>query len=588
MVAKLFRTVVALTLSALGLGCEGLIDGREAAPPADPPRNVSPTAPGDPSSPPTPTPPGNPQGPTPPTSPTSPPTPPVPNNDPIPAGVFVGPSPMASRLSHAQWENATRDLLMQSAPSGLSSAFPVDTSRGFDNDATQLFVSGALWESYQSAAESLAKTLTASAAQVAAVVPVSSGTLEARGQTFITTFGRRAFRRPLETSETQRYQSLFLKGATVYASMDPYLAGARLVVSAMLQSPNFLYRLVLPSAAKDLGGYEIASRLSFALWNSTPDDALLNAAGTNQLADAAQTTTQVKRLLSDARFSSQLTRFHSQVFDWARIERAAPSTTLWSGFTPAHIDAMKKEADLFVHYVTDEVQGGIKELLTSNVTFVDSRLAPQYGVSVAADGQFHKVTLNAAKRSGLLTQLGFLTANATATTPSIIHRGVFVNRRLLCNVLPPPPAFDANALVTSGTTNREKITSITGPGTCGAGCHAGTINPPGYALEGLDAAGKERALDNGKAVDSVATVTIDGQARVVKDGVELSAALAQSNAVRQCYARQWTALLLGRPYTDAELNWMRRLTMQDMSTRALVEALVTSPEFRTRVLEATP
>lgn len=165
---------------------------------------------------------------------------------------------------------------------------------------------------------------------------------------------------------------------------------------------------------------------------------------------------------------------------------------------------------------------------------------------------------------------------------------MFVNRKLLCNVLPPPPAFDASALVTTGTTNRQKINSITGTGTCGAVCHAGVINPPGYALEGYDAAGHERTVDNGAPVDSVSTVTIDGQPRTVADGVGLALALAQSNAVRQCYARQWAAMVLGRPYTDAELNWMRRLSTQDRSTRALVEALVTSPEFRTRVLEATP
>lgn len=512
-----------------------------------------------------------------------------------------GPGPSAAtipfqsaypRLTHAQWENTTRDLLKLDARPGLSASFTSDPLGGvFDNDESVLQVTPPLWADYQLAAEELAAMVIADQQQLAKIVPADTGQgVEARGREFITTFGKRTYRRPLTSQEIDTHMALFASGPTILGG-DPFVSGVQLVLEAFLQSPHFVYRVEFGTGKKQsdglipLGSYELATRLSYLLWNTMPDDALLDAAAKGELDTPEGLRGRAEQMLLDPRAKDVVRSFHRQLFDWKKYADLYKDPALFPEFVPEIGNDLRQEAEAFIDHVIYEQDGGLLELLTSRTAFVNDRLAAMYGVAAPAGPDFGKVELDPTQRSGALTRLGFLAANGTARASDPIHRGVFVNLRILCAKLPPPPDNVTPLPAGNNKTTRDLVDSHTGEGTCGAGCHSTLINPAGFAFEGYDAIGRIRTMDNGFPVNTAAQYPLGGAMAQYADAVEWSQLLAESAEANRCFAKHWLEFTLGRdaqPQDDPLISKLGESSRGGSSVKELIVDIIVSDAFRAR------
>jgi hypothetical protein len=492
-----------------------------------------------------------------------------------------------------QWANSVQDLLHLDAPPTQRADFTPDAIIGFDTNASQLWVSNTLRQSYESAAEALATQVASDPQALAKLVPADAPTeATARAQAFIESFGLRAYRRPLTAAEVSQYQSLFQQGATLVPELDPFAAGVALCIRLFLQSPYFLYRTELEQQSVDgripLSSYEVAAKLALSLTASIPDAALLQDAAAGSLAPSNKPLidTQAQRLLGTERGKASALHLHSQALALTRYDLIRKDAALYPDFTTGAPASLRKSAELFLGALYDENRG-MRTLLTSPEAFVDANLAPLYGLSGSFGTEFQRVDVTAQPRRGILTHPGFLALFAGEQQPDPIHRGVFINQQVLCVELSPPAA---NVPPLPGeqpnTTNRQRIEALTGKGTCGQACHYTLINPLGYAFENYDSVGKYRTTDGGLNVDATGTYALDGQDQSFQDGLELVELLAGSQAAHRCYARHWLYYLAGRLPDAGDAATLDELAAasgaQDLSTKDLVRALVQSESFLTR------
>ena len=514
-------------------------------------------------------------------------------SDPIPEGGCEGsacleleesppPTTRFPRLTHTQWELTVQELLRLEQPTGLSSEFNAEATS----------VTSALWQDYQRAAERVAGEVTASGADIAflpATAADASSDLTARRDAFLSDFAARAYRRSVGDAEIDPLRELFDAGPEAFPEMDdPFAAGARMVVAAVLQSPFFLYRVERSADAVDglvyVDAFELASRLSFLLWDSMPDDELFAHAASGALSDEETLLGQAERMLDDPRAHAKLARFHDELLEVDRFTTYVHDLPEWR---PEIAVSMQQEIRLLVEEVVEN-GGTIRELLTTNVSFVDESLAALYGIDGVSGSEMQRVTLDPTQRSGVLTRPGLLAKN-TDYDPDPVHRGVFIAERIVCRGLPPPPVFDPATLMPTGDTNRERYESITGVGTCGATCHALVINPLGFPFESYDALGRWREDDGGHAIDTATTYTTEnGEEVSVGDGIELSAALAELDETHVCYAEQLLEFIYGRRATDGDSPLVYRTSVRSFSgdpLRDLLLELVASRTFRTRAVE---
>lgn len=510
------------------------------------------------------------------------------DGEPLPE--LPAPSSRAARLSHVEYENTARDLLGAPAVLGVTAGFLPDvTFSTFTNNGGDLAITSAQWGDYQTAAEELARRATLT---TAALTSAAGGTLPADDAGLIAALGRRAFRRPLTSAEHAAYAALFAKGPTYYASQGARLAGARLVLEALLQSPHFLYRLELSGGSGDvvaLPATELATRLSYALWQSMPDDALLAAAEDGSLLDPAAYSAQVERMLRDARTGETLQRFHAELLGQSKYADITRSTTLFPEFSVELRESMRQEQVRFIDAIAITGNGSLDQLLTEKSAFVDQRLARVYGLPGTFDDTFQKVALTDGRRGGLFTQVGFLAANATSTESDPIHRGVFLNHKILCAPLPAPPN-DVPPLPRPDPavpkTLRTRITEFTGVGTCGAGCHSTMINPAGFAFEHFDALGRWRDTDNGLPVDAKDSYSFEGNRRSYDGALELQTAMAAEPMTHDCYAQHWLELLQGRGALKVDEPLVERVGKRSLTeklpVREVLRLLVESVPFKSR------
>lgn len=495
------------------------------------------------------------------------------------------------RLSHPQYESTTRDLLRLADRPGMTSTYLGDaTSTTFDNNGAELSVGDSLWGDYQRGAETLAQQVTTDPTALARIVPTgATGSL--RG--FVEGFGQRAYRRPLTTDEIDTLVTLGGTGATAYPEMgDGFAAGVRVVLEAMLQSPHFLYRIELSTDRVDgriqLSSWEIASRLSYALWDTMPDDELFRAAQAGELSSADGIRVQAERMLMDAKSEEMVASFHEQLLNLRGYLDITRSTTLFPEFNEGLRQSMYDETQTFVQHVIFDEGAGLDRLLTAPYTFVDANLAAVYGLDGTYGDTMERVDLDPTQRAGLLTQIGFLAANASSTDPDAIHRGVFVNHRILCAPLPPPPMMvpplpeDATGTLTM----RQRIDGHTGPGTCGAGCHSTMINPVGFAYEHYDALGRWRDEDHGLPVDSTAAYEFPTGEVAYSDAVDLAGVMADQAMTHRCYVRHWIEYAYGREVGASDTQLITRVASGSLagtlSVREMLVELVTSDAFRSR------
>jgi hypothetical protein len=369
--------------------------------------------------------------------------------------------------------------------------------------------------------------------------------------------------------------------------------GFRLVVEAMLQSPFFLYHHDVGSSgtpqtkAVAVTPYELASRLSYFLWNSMPDANLFTLAGNGTLSDSAVLSAQVERMLADAKASTTIGLFHRQWLALEDLPSRDKDPTAFPAYSEALVDAMLQETSMFSDFVVRKGDGLLKTLLTSNLAFPQAGLFKVYGVAQPAGFSVgSSVMLNAAQRAGILTQAAFLARNAHRDQSSPVHRGIVVRENLLCQTIPSPPANVNNAPPppSAATSTRERFAQHSSDPAC-AGCHV-LMDPIGVGFEHYDAIGAYRTTDGLGAVD--ATGAINGTAANLDgafDGaVELANKLAGATQVEDCLANQWFRFSLGRiESTDdacSVLSIRNGFRASGGNIRALLTQIAVSDAFR--------
>jgi len=515
----------------------------------------------------------------------------APVGTPAPSGRFP-------RLTHTQWENSVRDLLRLPDAPGLSQTFPSDARTAgyaFDNDQVALEVDQVLSGAYASAAESLAARVTGDPALLARLLPTDTGNDAERARVFITVFGERAFRRPLEASEVAAYAKLFEAGKGAYDDASGFTAGIRLLIEAFLRSPLFLYRV--ESSTKAVGatipltGYELAQRLSFLLANSIPDDGLLAAARTGHLASPSDVRREALRLLATPSAHSAVVGFHDQLLDFEKFENIKPSTKVYPNLSESFAQSVLTSSRMFIDDLVLAQSGNFQALMTSNQAFVNRDLAPVYGITGNFGADFVKVSLPENQRRGIFNQLGFLAANATSTNPDPIHRGVFIATRVLCiGIAAPPDGVPPLPPIQNGT-NREIVANHTESSAVCKACHGTIINPLGFTFENYDAAGAYRTLDHGEPVDAHTTPNLDGQQREIGNSVELAEALGQSRQAHECFSSHLVEYAFGRkrePVDDPLVSALTDASLEGAPIVELLARIVESPAFLTRSTEELP
>jgi len=462
-----------------------------------------------------------------------------------------GESPIR-RMTRVEYDNTVRDLLGDTSEPAKD--FVVEEEAlGFNNQATALGVTQLLAEQYMEASEKVAANATADAAKLAQLLdgcdPAADGA-DVCGEKFVEAFGQKAFRRLLQPDEVQRLNGVFTWGLTEY----DFTTGIQLVIQAMLQSPHFLYRVEfgMPDPVENdvvaLDHYEVASRLSYMLWNSMPDEELFAAAAAGELGTAEQIAKQARRMLDDDKARQAVANFHEQWLQLGKIESINKDSAIYPTYDDALRPMWKSETQAFLDYVVfDDAKGDVETLLTANYTFLNKELADFYGVTGPTGSEFEKVDTDSAERAGFLTQASVLAVNAKPNQSSPVHRGKFVRERLLCQILPPPPnniQIKAPDLDPNLTT-RERFNQHDKDPFC-AGCHK-LMDPIGLGFEHYDGVGLWRDKENGKAVDATGQINDSDDIDGPFDGaVELAHKLAESDQVRQCVATQWFRFGYGR------------------------------------------
>ena len=522
--------------------------------------------------------------------------PPPSENGPV-TGPFAsapGSSSQLVRLSHRQWENTINDLFRGAAPTGLSAGFLSEPIRSsFDNNGSILEVSAAMFTGYQGAARQLA--VAARDAKLHGAF-VEGGARD--GRTFVRNFGLRAFRRPLTEAEQGQYEALFAKGPMLVAAGDAFADGVEVVVEAMLQSPYFVYRTEIGGSASGgkvaLTDYEVATRLSYGLINSMPDEPLFAAAAGNKLRSRDEVVKHAGRLLDSERGKAALQDLHDQVLKLGEYAELKRDSKVFPEWKPEMGADMRDEARTFVREI---IYGGkgVEELLTAPYTYLNSRLAPLYGASVPAGGNgFVKVELDPAQRAGLYTQIGFLAVNATDYAPRTIMRGVHVNLDALCVELPAPPNVPPEPPENPGKTNRQQVEAFTEmEGSVCKGCHGALINPMGFPFENFDGLGKFRTKEaGGQDIDASSKYTFSEGEKSFTGAVELMKVMASGRQAHECYAQHLFEYIYGRERAregagaaadDTVIREVGRRSRMKVPIKSMILDLVSTDAFLTRL-----
>ncbi|MEY4581299.1 MAG: hypothetical protein RL701_6002, partial [Pseudomonadota bacterium] len=447
-------------------------------------------------------------------------------------------------------------------------------------------------------AEQVSSAVVSDAAAYARVVgcATTASASDTCAKTFIANFGKKALRRPLTAAEQTGYLALFQQGADLYDDGDDFQRGVRVTMEALFQSPKFVYRTELSPAAGAqvaLTQYELASRLSYLLVNSTPDPQLMAAADANALNTPEALATHALRLLTTMSAHDTVRDFHHQWLDLdAYANKLTKDQKLYPGISPDLAPVLQNEVEQFVDAISFKRKRGFASLLSAPFSFVNRTTAAIYGVSGTFGEELQEVALDPKQRAGIVTQVGFLATRAFSNLSSPIHRGVFIQRRLLCNAIPDPPPNIPELPPLDGTkikTTRDQVDQHTAPAAC-AGCHHALINPVGFGLENYDAVGRFRTQENSITVDASGTlVGTQGQA-AFSDGVELAQALASAPEARACYAKSWFRYLLGRVEAEGDSCALQQITarLADDNYTALdiLTDLTRTPSFRSPTAEA--
>lgn len=490
------------------------------------------------------------------------------------------PSPIR-RLSHVEYRNTLRELFPTLQPPEIELAAD-ETIGGFTNHHAALNPSDLLIEQYFAASRVLVEALEPTLDAYLSCDPAAG---EVCAEQFVAELGARAFRRPLDAEEVARFAAIF---AQPPADSD-FRLGMQLVIQALLTSPDFLYRPELGVASGELTGsdalsdYELASRLSYFVWATMPDEALLVAAERGSLRTPAGLQAEVRRMLDDDKARQGILTFHREWLKLAQLDRVLKSEA--DGYDAQLRAEIAESLERFVWDTLIARGGSIQDLMTGSAFPASARVAQLLGTEAVPEGAWRTVTADPDERAGVLTHPAFLAAHAYADYPSPVLRGVFILDRMLCAPPSPPPpgvTMQVPTASSAGTplTNREAYAEATREDRC-QGCHA-SINPLGFAFEHYDTLGRYRTQDNGVAVDASGEV-FDYR---FANGVELAHQLAESERYQRCVVDKWAAFALGgaplardRCFRD---DLFAAFVERGFDVAELIVAIATHPKFAQR------
>lgn len=482
------------------------------------------------------------------------------------------------RLSNVEYGATIRSLLGDATD--YAAAFPADTVvNGFTNNTDVQDVGPALAEQYLVAAEAI------SAKAVQSLETLVGCDLDVQAtcaSDFVTSFGKKAWRRPLTAEEVSAL-------LTLYSSRSAASDGVRLVLQALLTSPSFLYRVErgTPVAGEDyraLTSWEMASRLSYFLTGTMPDPELFAAAEADQLTTPEQIEGQARRLLSTSAARSQVADFFSGWLNLRALERLQRDVSQFPSWDSQLPLLFLEETRAFATEVVFGQDGDLNTLLTAPFTYGDPSLASYYGGTVSAtEGNLARIELPVAQRAGLLTQASFLATHAKEIQTDPVARGKFVRERILCQGIPAPPAdlVITAPEITPGSTTRERFAQHEADPAC-AGCHT-LIDPVGLAFEHYDAVGQWRDREQGLDIDARGELTASDVPGAYDGVVEMAAKLSESALVSECFVRYWFRYAFGRGEGDEEAVRMKTIAdgfqAKEQRVTELVVALTLTPDF---------
>ncbi len=499
---------------------------------------------------------------------------------------IVGEAPLR-RMSAVQYANTLRDLFGGVVPPSV--AFPA-TIQGelYTNDLDANPVSQLGVEQIMDAAEAVALA----AGEHHAELGVCAGAALEHDCTraWLELFAARAWRRPLADDERSSLLGLFDSRAALGDATDGLVA----TITAILQSPSFLYfveagsaRDVLPADIVAVSDHELATRLSYLIWDTMPDAALFAAAEAGALATADGLAEHTERMLDDrARSAPALARFYVEWLGVVPLRAADKDPLAFPELDDALAAAIDRELASFVEGVVLGDDPRLATLFTSARTRIDTSLAAFFGVDRPADGW---VELDPGQRGGLLARPAVAARHAARDTTSPTHRGLLVRSRMLCESIPPPPpgAMQMVPELPPDATTRERSAALVESSSCG-GCHA-LMDPIGLGFEHYDALGRWRDVDDdGRTID--ASGELVGGAGPFDGVAELQALLAEDDAVRDCFVQHWVRHVYG--LAPGELDGCVVAELRDAfaasgdDLRELVVLTTTSDAFRFRRAEA--
>lgn len=416
----------------------------------------------------------------------------------------------------------------------------------------------------------------------------------ARTREIVTDLAQRAYRRPITKTETDQ-----LVGLVTVAQKDgePFEEGLCLALQRMLISPNFLFRLERdpPASARapqPLSQHELATRLSYFLWSSTPDDALMRLAAEGKLDQPAVLEAQVRRMIKDPKAFALVENFGGQWLQFRALESHTVERKAYQHFTNYTRMSMQRETEKFFEHIMREDRS-VLDFVDANYSFLNQRLADYYGIAGVEGTEFRQVALPPeSKRRGVITHASVLTVSSYANRTSPVVRGKWLLENIL-NSAPPPPPGDVPALVEEGIgvskSMREELESHRAQPVC-ASCHV-RMDPLGFGLENFDAVGSWREKVGKFPVDASGALP-DG--RTFNGPLELAAILKiDKDDFAECISDKLLTYALGRGLTPSDRGTIRKIAAQiaasDYRFSSLVLGIVNTPQFRLRApAQATP
>jgi len=510
-----------------------------------------------------------------------------------PEGQCEGSGAVVRRLTTLEYAHTVFDTLGVDIAADAEARLPADLrSDGFSNQISGLLVSFSHVEAYRD----LAKLIVAQLPDLPGLVDAHTSCTDfADGceSSFIEGLGARVWRRPLAADEVASLRPIF---TAAHDEGDDFVTAAGLVLEAMLQAPQFVYRLEdelpgsgAPGELRVLGDYEIASRLSYLLWSTSPDDVLFDAARAGELHTAQQIEAQVDRMLASPRAKDTALRYIDDWLALGGLPQLNRSPELYPEFSEALARDMREETLRVAEELLWEREAPLIDLLTADFTWASPALASLYGIESPGEGWQRYSLDDVPHRQGILTHAGVQAINGHGDQPSLVERGLFILGGVLCSSVAAPPAELDTTMseLETGRSPRYYSEARLDNATCNA-CH-GQFDPMGWAFEPFDGIGAWHDQDiEGNELREDGWLVIPGSAESVPfDTVEeFSELLAQSEHVAECIGvRNPLQFAMGRPLGSADACAEQEIALSAAegggSYQALVRAIATHPSFQT-------